>query len=247
MAAVAKALGVEKKKVGFNDPAQWDWRLPESASSRGSQNSGPSTAEPTNPHAEKDFTEDEEFRENPIGPEFDDEAEDREIHENPEGPEFHDHTEDAEINSGTSTNPLGENDFAEDPELPPDQNSGSSINPFSPNAFNHSGEAETPEDPELRGPLGKGRPNSALDPSANGIPSQITNSMKMCLRRLKRTDAQIEHMTPREAWEMLRAALHHRGYADDEIPEMPPEQIREAIFAETFGGPDPDEDEGPQD
>jgi hypothetical protein len=55
MTATAKALGVEKQKVGFNDPAQWDWRLTESASAGTPQNSSSSM----NPHAEKGFAEDE--------------------------------------------------------------------------------------------------------------------------------------------------------------------------------------------
>jgi hypothetical protein len=76
------------------------------------------------------------------------------------------------------------------------------------------------------------------DPLANGIPSQMTNWMRGCLRHLGHSDEEIARMKPFQAHEIIRAALQDRNYTDAEIREFTHAQKQAAIF-----GADPNEEE----
>jgi hypothetical protein len=82
---------------------------------------------------------------------------------------------------------------------------------------------------------------NGTNPSADGIPSMITNWMKTCLCHLKYTDEQIAKIKPLQAHEIIWAELRDRGYSDAEIREMNPQKKVDAILAERFGAPDDEE------
>jgi hypothetical protein len=93
---------------------------------------------------------------------------------------------------------------------------------------------------------GPGLERNGADPSA-GMPSMIVDLLNSCLRYLRYSDEEIEHMTPEKAHEILFAELRDRGYGDDEINHMSADEKWKAIFAPTFGLSDEDEDQAPED
>jgi putative DNA primase/helicase len=95
------------------------------------------------------------------------------------------------------------------------------------------------EDVEGKSSVTQAHTNEATnDPSANGIPSQMTNWMEASLRHLGHSDEEIARMKPFQAHEIIRAALQDRNYTDAEIREFTPAQKQAASF-----GADPNEEE----